>query len=76
MASWLEQVDPGGHRRIRRIKGRRLGSTVPTSCRAASALPTLLQASHFWASVSENQATRWSSARDFTFLNTAGSWAH
>ncbi len=80
MASWLEQIDPGGHRRI---KGLRLVAAYGL----AAVLSTVLDRSYeisgspwlsflaagfaLWASVSEGQTTRWLSARDLAFLNAA-----
>ncbi|MGB9432565.1 MAG: FUSC family protein [Candidatus Acidiferrum sp.] len=80
MASWLEQIDPGGHRRIK-------GLRLVTAYGLASMLGTVLHRSYeysgsqllsflaagfaLWASVSEGQTTRWLSARDLAFLNAA-----
>ncbi len=80
MASWLEQIDPGGHRRI---KGLRLVAAYGF----AAVFGTVLHRSYdisggqwlgylaagfaLWACVSEGQTTRWLSARDLAFLNAA-----
>ncbi len=56
MTSWLEQIDPGGHRSIKGLRlvaayglAAVLGIVLHRSFEfwAASSLPTLLQASHF-----------------------------
>ena len=80
MASWLEQIDPGGHRRIK-------GLRLVTAYGLASMLGIVLHRSYefsgsqflsflaagfaLWASVSEGQTTRWLSTRDLAFLNAA-----
>ncbi len=81
MAFWLEQIDPGGHRRIK-------GLRLVTAYGLASMLGIVLHRSYefsgseflsflaagfaLWASVSESQTTRWLSARDLAILNAAG----
>lgn len=80
MASWLEQIDPGGHRR-------RKGLRLVAAYGLAAVLGIVLHRSYdisgsqwlgylaagfaLWASVSEGQTTRWLSARDLAFLNAA-----
>jgi len=80
MASWLEQIDPGGHRRIK-------GLRLITAYGLAAVLGIVLHRSYelsggqylsyltagfaLWASVSEGQTTRWLSTRDLTILNAA-----
>jgi len=80
MESWLNQIDPGGHRRI---KGLRLVAAYGI----AAVLGFMIHRSHefsgsqflsflaagfaLWASVSENQTTRWLSSRDVAILNAA-----
>ncbi len=80
MASWLGQIDPGGHRCIK-------GLRLVTAYGLAAMLGIVLQRSYefsggqslsylaagfaLWASVSEGQTRRWSSARDLVILNAA-----
>jgi len=76
MAFWLEQIDPGGHRRIK-------GLRLVTAYGLASTLGIVLYRSYefsgsqflsflaagfvLWASVAESQTTRWLSARALQF---------
>jgi len=80
MASWLEQIDPGGHRRIK-------GLHLVTAYGLAAMLSIVLDRSYefsggqclsylaagfaLWASVSEGKTTRWLSTRDLAILNAA-----
>jgi len=80
MAWWLEQIDPGGHRRI---KGLRLVAAYGLAAVSAIVLHRSYEISGsqwlsylaagfaLWASVSESQTTRWLSARDLAILNAA-----
>ncbi len=81
IASWLEQIDPGVHRRIK-------GLRLVTAYGIAAMLGMLLQHTYqfagisylsylaagfaLWASVSEGQTTRWHSTRDLALLSAAG----
>ncbi|MGA7410277.1 MAG: FUSC family protein, partial [Bryobacteraceae bacterium] len=80
MASWLEQIDPGGHRRIKGLRlvaayglAAVLGIVLHRSYEFSGGqfLSYLAAGFALWASVSESQTTRWLSARDLTFLNAA-----
>jgi len=80
MASWLEQFDPGGHRRIKGLRlvaayglAAVLGIVLRRSYEISGSLWLSYLAAGFalWASVSEGQTTRWLSARDLAFLNAA-----
>ncbi len=79
-ASWLEQIDPGVHRRIKGLRlvtaygiAAMLGIVLQRSYQFAgsSYLGYLAAGFALWASVSEGEATRWQSARDLIFLNAA-----
>ncbi len=80
MATWLEQIDPCGHRGIK-------GLRLVTAYGLAAILGIVLDRSHefsggqslsylaagfaLWASVSEGQMTRWLATRDLAFLSAA-----
>jgi hypothetical protein len=80
VVNWLEQVDPGMHRRIK-------GLRLVTAYGIAAALGSLRDVSHglpsglslgslaggfaLWASVSEARSTRFESNRDLLFLTAA-----
>ncbi|MBS7811713.1 FUSC family protein [Roseococcus pinisoli] len=80
LASWLDRIDPGTHRRI---KGLRLVTAfglaalvgalhdVSGDFSRGAFLTPLAGGLALWASVSEGQLTRWQSARDLTLLVTA-----
>ncbi len=81
MTSWLEQIDPGGHRRIKGLRlvmayglAATLGILIHRSYEfsGGQSLSYLAAGFALWASVSEGQTTRWLSTRDLTFLNAAG----
>jgi fusaric acid resistance family protein len=80
MVSWLEQIDPGGHRRIKGLRlvtasglAAMLGIVLHRSYEfsGGQSLSYLAAGFALWASVSEGQATRWLSTRDLMFLNAA-----
>ncbi len=80
MASWLEQIDPGGHRRIKGLRlvaayglAAVLGIVLDHSYEFSDgqSLGYLAAGFALWASVSEGQTTRWLSTRDLAFLNAA-----
>lgn len=80
MASWLEQIDPGGHRRIKGLRlvaayglAAMLGIVLHRSYQfsGGQSLSYLAAGFALWASVSEGQMTRWLSTRDLAFLNAA-----
>ena len=80
MASWLEQIDPGGHRRIKGLRlvvayglAAALGITLHRSypISGGQSLSFLAAGFALWASVSESQTTRWLSVRDLAILNGA-----
>lgn len=80
MSSWLEQIDPGGHRRIKGLRlvtayglAAMLGIVLHRSYEfsGGQSLSYLAAGFALWASVSEGQTTRWLSARDLTLLNAA-----
>ena len=80
MASWLEQIDPGGHRRIKGLRlvtayglAAMLGIVLHRSYEfsGGQCLSYLAAGFALWASVSEGQTTRWLSTRDLAFLNAA-----
>jgi fusaric acid resistance family protein len=80
MASWLEQIDPGGHRRIKGLRlvaayglAAVLGIVLHRSYEISGSqwLSYLAAGFALWASVSEGQTTRWLSARDLAILNAA-----
>ncbi len=80
MASRLEQIDPGGHRRIKGLRlvaayglAAMLGIVLHRSYEfsGSQCLSYLAAGFALWASVSEGQTTRWLSARDLTLLNAA-----
>lgn len=80
IGAWLERIDPGSHRRVK-------GLRLVTAYAIAAMLGELLQRAYalpggtslsflaagfaLWASVSEGQATRWTSTRDLAILNAA-----
>ncbi|MGA6987769.1 MAG: FUSC family protein [Terriglobales bacterium] len=79
-ASWLEQIDPGAHRRIKGLRlvtaygiAAMLGIVLERSYQFAgsSYLSYLAAGFALWASVSEGKATRRQSARDLIALNAA-----
>ncbi len=81
IAGWLEQIDPGVHRRI---KGLRLVTAYGIAAMFGIVLERSYQFSGrsylgylaagfaLWASVSEGQTSRWSSTRDLALLNASG----
>jgi len=81
MSSWLEQIDPGGDRRIKGLRlvtayglAAMLGTALHRSYEFSGGQSLSYLAAGFavWASVSEGQTTRWLSARDLMLLNAAG----
>jgi hypothetical protein len=77
---WLDQVDPGGHRRVKGLRlvtaygiAALLGLVLYHSYQfpGGSSLINFAAGLALWASVSEGQATRWSSTRDLALLNGA-----
>jgi len=80
IASWLEKLDPGVHRRIKGLRlvtaygiAVMLGIVLQRSyaISGGSKLSYLAAGFALWASVSEGQATRGSSTRDLAILNAA-----
>jgi len=80
MASWLEQIDPGGHGRVKGLRlvtayglAAMLGMVLHRSYEfsGGQSLSYLAAGFALWASVSEGQMTRWLSTRDLAFLNAA-----
>ena len=80
MTSWLEQIDPGGHRRIKGLRlvaayglAAMLGTVLDRSYEfpGGHSLSYLAAGFALWASVSEGQTTRWLSTRDLAILNAA-----
>jgi hypothetical protein len=81
IASWLEQIDPGVHRRIKGLRlvsaygiAAMLGIVLQRTYQFAgsSYLSYLAAGFALWASVSEGQTTRSRSTRDLALLNAAG----
>jgi len=81
LGRWLDQVDPGVHRRVKGLRlvtaygiAAMLGLVVYHSYQfpGGSSLSNFAAGLALWASVSEGQATRWSSTRDLALLNAAG----
>jgi hypothetical protein len=80
MESWLAQIDPGGHRRLKGLRlvaayglAAMLGIVLHRSYEISGSqwLGYLAAGFALWASVSEGQTTRWFSLRDLAFLNAA-----
>jgi Fusaric acid resistance protein-like len=81
IASWLRQIDPGVHRRIKGLRlvtaygiAAMLGIVLQRTYQfsGSSYLSYLAAGFALWASVSEGQTTRWHSTRDLALLNAAG----
>jgi Fusaric acid resistance protein-like len=80
LASWLGQIDPGVHRRIKGLRlvtaygiAALLGAGLNRSYEITGGASLTYLAAGFalWASVSEAEATRWLSTRDLAVLNAA-----
>jgi hypothetical protein len=80
LAAWLEQVDPGSHRRIKGLRlvtaygiAAMLGALhdIEQGLPNAASLSLLAGSFALWASVSEGRATRPNSARDLALLSVA-----
>jgi hypothetical protein len=79
IASWLDRIDPGTHRRIKRLRLvtafglAAMLATVPQISRGhTTSLGPLAAGFALWASVSEGRTTRYESARDLALLCIAG----
>jgi hypothetical protein len=80
IGQWLDRIDPGVHRRVKGLRlvtaygiAAMLGALLDRSYHISggSFLSYLAAGFSLWASVSEGQATRWSSTRDLVLLNGA-----